>query len=412
MSRSSKKLLLILTAFLMFFSVSKAQTPYFTGYARNYITMLTSGENDFTLVENTFNLNIEHARDNISFLINPYIYQNPNKELDINLREAYMDIYFRTMDIRIGKQQIIWGNADGVFITDVVSPKNLEEFLLRDFEEIRVGITSLKADYYFRNNTIEFVWVPTFIPTKFPEENSIWFPQRDFSEYPIEPIIDSSKKEVDNNLENSEIFAKFSSMSSLLDYEIMLGYMWDDDPTMHIRKEIDPDTIIALPQHHRLSLAGGSFSSTVGPFVFRGEGAFYDGKYFNSQDQNLSEGVVEKNYLHYLLGADFSFSGIDFSTQFIQETILDYETTIVNDEYNNTVTFTAREDFLRQTLALELFSYIGLNNSDALIRPKIIYDLKDSFELLLGLNLFLGDKGQFGQYNDNDMIYTKITYSF
>ena len=61
---------------------------------------------------------------------------------------------------------------------------------------------------------------------------------------------------------------------------------------------------------------------------------------------------------------------------------------------------------------LELFSYIGLNNSDALIRPKIIYDLKDSFELLLGLNLFLGDEGQFGQYNDNDMIYTKITYSF
>ena len=76
------------------------------------------------------------------------------------------------------------------------------------------------------------------------------------------------------------------------------------------------------------------------------------------------------------------------------------------------MTVLASKDFLRETLRLELFSYIGLNNSDALIRPKVIYDLADGFEVLLGANIFIGNEGRFGQYNDNDMIYTKIKYSF
>ena len=68
---------------------------------------------------------------------------------------------------------------------------------------------------------------------------------------------------------------------------------------------------------------------------------------------------------------------------------------------------------MRETLHLELFSYIGLSDSDALIRPKISYDFDDSFSLLFGANIFVGDEGgQFGQYRDNSMIYTKIKYSF
>ena len=77
------------------------------------------------------------------------------------------------------------------------------------------------------------------------------------------------------------------------------------------------------------------------------------------------------------------------------------------------MSFLARYDMFRETLHLELFSYIGLSNADALIRPKITYDFDDSFSILLGSNIFVGDEsGRFGQYHDNSMIYTKIKYSF
>ncbi len=398
---------------LLFATVLNANSVDLSGYARTYAGALLRGDNDY-IIQNTFNLNIEHSRDKVAFKANPYIYHYPNLELDIGLREAYMDIYFNTVDIRIGKQQVIWGKADGVFITDIVSPKDLSEFLLRDFDEIRMGITSVKLDYYLGDNTFEIVWAPIFTSTQMPDENSIWRPEMDF---PMAPVFDNSKKDVDMNIKNSEVFVKYSRISSVIDFEIMGGYMWDDDPAMHITKKINPQNnqltgITVTPRHHRLGVGGGSFTSTVGPLVLRGEGAFYYGKYFNSEDMTLVDGVIEKNYIHYLAGVDFTVRDIHFSTQFVQQAILDYDEQIKNDQFENTITAMAFRDFLRETLRLELFSYIGLNNYDALVRPKITYKLTDGFTLLLGANLFVGSEGNFGQYDENDMIYLKVRYDF
>lgn len=414
MQKIPKKALIPLIVFFLSVSGMMAQSTLFTGYVRNYSGMLLSDNYYFAILQNTFSLNIENSKNKVAFKVNPYINHYQNKELESGLRQAYLDIFFNSMDIRIGKQQIIWGKADGVFITDVISPKDMREFLLPDFDEIRMGVTAIKVDYYLGNNTLEFVFVPAFTPTKLPEQDSIWSPKMDFN---IQPIFDYSQKEVAQNLKNSEIFLKFSVLSSAIDFEIMGGYMWDDDPTLHTFKLIDPataqvDSITVTPQHHRLGLFGGSFSTTLGSIVIRGEGAYISGKYFPSIEQSIVDGVVEKSYIHYLLGFDFSLANIKMSLQFIQQVILNYNEYISNHEFENTMTFLAQKDFLRETLFLELFTYIGLNNGDSLVRLKATYKLVDGFEILLGANIFNGSKGRFGQYNGNDMLYMKFKYSF
>ncbi len=386
-----------------------------TGYVRNYDGVLLNDDMDFSIVQNTLDLNFSMQTSKVGFKVNPYIYQYSDKTTVFDVREAYLDLFFNSFDLRIGKQQIIWGKADGVFITDIISPKDLTEFLLRDFEEIRMGVTAVKFDYYIGDNTFELVWVPVFSATKFPEQGSIWAVTPQF---PIQPQFDFSRKDIKPSIKNSEIFAKYSVFSSAIDFEIMGGYTWDADPVIHTLKQIDPFThqllsLTAIPEHHRLTVAGGSFSTTLGPVVIRGEGAYYWGKYFQSEDPMLKEGVVEKDYLNYLLGADFTIKGIKFSTQFIQQYILDYDNFIVNNEVNNLMTFLARKDLLSgDTLHLELFSYFGLTDEDGLIRPKISYDITDGVNILLGANIFFGDKGMFGRFNKNDMVYVKIKYSF
>lgn len=400
----------VLFILLVAVSLSNAQGISFNGYIRNYTAALLQGDNEFSIIQNTLNLNLEHSQDMVAFKANPFIYQYPDKEVQIGLREAYMDIFFESVDIRIGKQQIIWGKADGVFITDIVSPKDLSEFLLRDFDEIRMGVTGAKFDYYLNDNTFELVWLPVFTATMMPGEETIWYPQMDF---PVQPDI-NDPEEIKGSLKNSEVFAKYSAMTSLVDFEIMAGYAWDDDPTMHITKTMDSlgMHLTVNPKYHRLTIGGGSFSTTLGPTVLRGEGAYYAGKYFNTADQFAKDALVEKDYLHYLVGLDYTLWEINLSAQFIQQAILDYDDAIDQDEYENTVTFLARRDFLRETLTLELFSYIGINNEDALIRPRILYDLTDGFEIQFGANIFTGATGNFGQYDDNDMVYAKIKYSF
>lgn len=407
---------IILIIFMLVFNTF-AQNVDFTGYVRNYSGMLMgNGSNDFVILQNTFNLNIEKNMSGSSFKVNPLIYHNNSDSITFKLREAYLDLYFDDFDIRLGKQQIVWGKADGVFITDIVSPKDLYEFLLPEFDEIRIGVVGAKLNYYIGGNTLELVWLPVFTPTNFPNANSIWSPAMDFA---MAPIFNYSNQDVKSSLENSELFLKYSALTEAIDFELMGGYMWDDDPT--IFSSIVPNgyggNLVVSPEHKRISLAGGSFSTILGPLVFRGEGAYYFGKYFNTNNIAVNNGTIEKDYIHYMLGADFNLFDINFSAQFIQKAILDYEEIIqpnamFADQYNNMMTFLARYTMLNETLELEFFSYYDFEYDDALFRPRILYDYSDTINLQFGANIFTGSEGQFGHYRLNDMIYGKIKYSF
>jgi hypothetical protein len=418
--KTINKIGLLLVMLITAYQNTHAQNIDLSGFARTYEGVLVDN-GDLGIVQQTLNLNFEKRGEKVAFKANPMIFMFNSDSFDFRMREIYLDLYFSNFDLRIGKQQIVWGKADGVFITDVVSPLNLTEFLLPDFDEIRTGVIAAKLDYYIGNSTIEAIWIPQFTPTIRPASNSIWYTQPDF---PAPATFDWSKSTINPSMENSEFFLKYSAMTSVIDFDLMGGYTWDDNPSMHTEKIFGMDTtqtppkpgLIGLnitPEHHRLTLFGGSFSTEIKGIILRGEAAYYNGKYFQTTDPTSADATIQKDYLNYVVGLDFSIGPVKMSGQFIQKYILDYDDFMRDDEINNMATFLARYDMMRETLHLELFSYIGLTNSDALIRPKITYDFDDSFSILLGGNIFVGDEdGQFGQYGDNSMIYTKIKYSF
>lgn len=395
-----------------------SQNVDINGYVRNYTSILYDN-GDFNMLQNTLNVNFERIGDKVAFKANPMLYLYGIDSLDFRMREIYLDLYFNNVDIRIGKQQIVWGRADGVFITDIVSPLNLTEFLLPDFDEIRVGVYAVKFDYYFGNSTIEAIWKPVYAGNELPPPGSIWYKPPDF---PAPPTFDYSKQDIKPTFDNSEFYLKYSLTSSAIDFDLMGAYVWDQTPSMYIEKEFGFDTItnqpgltglLITPGHHRLNVAGGSFTSTIKSFVVRGEAAYYNGKYFQTADPAADGALTQKDYLHYVIGLDYGVGHLKLSAQFIQKYIFNYNDFLDEEEFGNTMTFLARYDAVRETLHLELFSYVGLNYGDALIRPKVTYDFSDSFSILLGSNIFVGDEqGMFGRYGDNSMIYTKIKYNF
>lgn len=387
-------------------------SPRLSGYVRNYTGVLASTDAEFAVIQNTINLSLEYRKDNVGLKITPWLYHYPRKELELGLREAWLDMFLGPVDIRIGKQQIIWGKGEGVFITDIVSPKDMRAFLLPDFEEIRIGVNALKVNAYRGNHSIELAVLPQFVPTILPETGSIW---RNEPAFPVEPTIDSSASDVPLRVDNGEVFGKYSRMSPAIDVDVMGGYLWDDDPTMHVSADLlsgRTQSITVTPRHHRLSVAGAAFSTPVLDAILRGEGAWYSGKYFATAEVTDADGVVKKNYINYLLGADYTLWEMRLSAQFIQRAIFDYDTDIVEEKIDKMVTLRVNRTFLRETLTLELFSYIGLNEPDALVRPRVMYNFADGFRIQAGANVFAGDEGRFGRFDDNDMVYLKIRFSF
>jgi len=44
---------------------------------------------------------------------------------EIKLREAYVNAYMGPVDVRLGKQIVVWGRADGINPTNNITPQNL-----------------------------------------------------------------------------------------------------------------------------------------------------------------------------------------------------------------------------------------------------------------------------------------------
>src|SRR5882724_4338899 len=70
-----------------------------------------------------------------------------DQKTDLSLREALLLVGRGDLDVRIGRQQIVWGEAISTFVTDVVNPKDFREFVLPDFTELRIPIWALDASY-------------------------------------------------------------------------------------------------------------------------------------------------------------------------------------------------------------------------------------------------------------------------
>jgi len=185
--------------------------------------------------------------------------------------------------------------------------------------------------------------------------------------------------------------------------------------TFELNSETGQPQLTALeitPKHHRLALTGMSFNTDVNGVIVRGEAALYFNKHFQTSNSSVKDGLTKKNYLNYVIGLDKSFGDWKISTQFIQKSIFNHNQHLSDKKIDNLATFMVSRTLMREKIRLEAFSYVGFTNKDAYIRLRGYYYPSDGISLEVGTNIFLGTKGQFGQFNENDMIFSRLKYSF
>ena len=93
--------------------------------------------------------------------------------------ENYIDVSAGAWDFRVGAQQIIWGEVVGLFFADVVSAKDMREFLLPSFDVIRIPQWAARAEYFAGDSHVELIWIPV------PAFDRIGKPGADFYPAPL-----------------------------------------------------------------------------------------------------------------------------------------------------------------------------------------------------------------------------------
>ena len=400
-------IIILLTSTLV--SVS-AKDVALRGMLRSY-TGITLSEADLATNEQTLDLTLEGWGDMTRLVVNPYAYIGVDREPEIGLREAYVDVFLDQMDIRVGKQAVMWGQAEGAFITDIVSPRDMRSFILADFREIRKGIPAVKADYYLGSYTFEGIWIPQFVPASLPETDSIW--QRDVPFPSTATIHPPEIPEV--NLENTEIFAKISYFGPKISWELMGGYTWTDEPYVSSMTGGPPPTDI-YQEYGRYAVAGGSFSTAIQSVVIRGETAAAINKPFTVMGTAVP---VEKHHqIQTLIGLDWSLLGMEMSAQYLLAYVPDHTEGMMEQGHevapvDHTVTFRVQNTFFADRLTAKLFIYGELDPLNALIRPSLSWAVEDGVLFETGVELFVGDaEGTFGAYSDNSLAYVSLRWYF
>ncbi|MBF0620508.1 MAG: RNA polymerase-associated protein rapA [Magnetococcales bacterium] len=168
--------LAVLTSLTLAGSACAAQEDWeVTGYIKNESAFFTqsgptTGQRTSTVdtaeqksatllkMENTLNLYVNgdltddtalHAQVKMSYDaagVEGYKFHRAYSQQDY-LRELYLDTTVGGLDLRIGKQQVVWGTADGIKLLDILNPTDWREFVQNTMEDARIPVWMVKAEY-------------------------------------------------------------------------------------------------------------------------------------------------------------------------------------------------------------------------------------------------------------------------
>lgn len=333
------------------------------------------------------------------------------EQTGVDLHEAWLEYAAGRWDLRMGRQIIIWGKADGVQITDIISPPDYTESITRDLDEIRMPVDAAKFRLLGDYIDTELIWIPVFEPAVQPSGDNPWAIEADVPE--TVRISSKDTVEPETTLKNSEIALKVSAYLTGLDVAASVFYTWDDDPAYHRTTRSEGDTLFVdyTPRHHRLTVFGLEFSRPWSDFVFRGEAACYLGKYHETKMIDMDP--IQRDLFKWLGGVDWT-PGNDWTVtaQITGADMIDHDAHLAGETHATMATLRISKKLLNQTLTLSNMLYYDLNENEFYTRSTADYALTDALHLLMGADIFCGDDGDFGMYEDNSQIWVKGKYSF
>ncbi|MFU8859986.1 MAG: DUF1302 family protein [Cyclonatronaceae bacterium] len=420
-------------------SVTNAQVSW-SGFLENYNAVTTTGRNELISGRNLIRLNMLAGLTEGRIYISQDVRNNYGfspDSLGYTLREAWADINFKNSDLRIGRQIVVWGQADGAFIADLISPVDISEFLTRSFDDLRTGVDAISYTRYFGRNSLQMVINPVFKSYDLPPPGSRW---------DVRPTLPDSldarfEREAVNTitLRDMQLAARLSFRSSSgTDLNLAVMYWRPGLPAYRKRLVSETESGFRIPsrfilqEYYRPTFTGTMstvFKITPG-LNSQTELAYYHRRDLDYLPDNVTFGRInellkidpqglsleeilslageidfitrsleadstkgllrQKPLLSGMTGLRFSRSGWLMSAQYLGELIMDYDSQLLQDKFYHSATLLMQRSFRRDTMTLRTFVRYNFNGDDFWVNPEWQYDVSDGIDFRVGGHFFGG----------------------
>lgn len=326
-------------------------------------------------------------------------------EEEVELGETYvLGRLSPGLDLKIGRQIVVWGKSDNIRVTDVLNPLDLREPGLTDIEDLRLPVTMTKLDAYFGDWNLSGLAIHEIRFDKTPSFGHDFFP----GQAPSPP-----KDRPGSDPGNTEWALSLSGIFSGWDLDLSYARIFNDQPHLkNLAPGPDPEI---RKRHARLHMFGIAANLALGNWLVKAEAALLDGlESFNCPGEEFAR-------LDGLIGVEYSgFKETSISLELADRHLLNYQDElgsgpdrVQEDELQAVVRCT--RDFWNDTLTLTcLASVFGPADADgAFERLSLEYDLSDRVEILAGIVLYQsGDRPSMQNIGDNDRLFLEWTYRF
>ena len=433
-----------------------------------------------TSLKNTADMAMEYTfNDNWAFFFHPrYFYDfaygiRESAEFDRNqekmghsqrtewIRDCYLDYTSDNLDVRLGKQQVVWGTMD-VPILDRVMPWDLTNWFIPDLADMRIPLWMAKVEYSpWVDSTAQFLVIPDFEASRVapPKAPFSFAGYNDFDDLlrslplAVAPGVFLNRIQVDSyhpgqQFENSTFGVRWRSMVGNLEYTLnwlygytTSSYLYSDRMVFTFIPPFGPVNITSFQsrRHKQIQTSGFSFAKTFinpGPFeglTIKGEFAYVRGEptyYGTSGARAATEpsdkynwGIaLEKNIVtNWLVSFQFlqfitdreTFSSFDPQRNATGNwRVLDVATYGVLDKIENYYVIKVMTDFMHERLKPEITCVYSDDNHGRII-PKVSFELQENIWLNFGYAHFFGrhDMNN-GQFRNHDQLMFEVKTTF
>jgi hypothetical protein len=336
-----------------------------------------------------------------------------DQRFNLTARENYLDVAAGGWDLRLGRQHVVWGEIVGLFFADVVSAKDMREFLLPEFDVLRMPQWAARAEYSWGKYHAELLWIPV------PTYDRIGKPGADF--FPPPPPVPpgfatqyAGEATPARSLSNTNYGVRGSTLQNGWDLSAFYYRSMDASPTFYRQVVFAPaPAVVFEARHDRISQFGSTLGKDFGSVVLKAEAIYTRGRQFNVLRAADPDGVVPQTTLDWVTGLDFSFDGgTRLNLQLFQRVHFDHDPDLIPKRRESGYSaYVTRE--LTDNVEAQILWIASLDRKDRLLRPRVIWKPEQNWRLAAGVDIFQGPPlGFFGRFANRDRAYIEVRHSF
>lgn len=385
-----------------------------------------------------------------------YNYRNPART-GFRLTEAYYKYRNSIFELCIGRQQVVWGQADGFTLTNVIASKDAREFTATTNDDSLLPSDGVRLKFFNDFFTFDAIAIPFFTPNEIPPFSFelgrnkppfyVNLPTTQKMSILTVPInYKKEEAETPRHFLDTEAGMRFAFSFPQIDFSFSSFYGWERTPmfvregVLHLQQKELPlignryvPTSIDInikPEYYRIAMLGTDGAIPIGDVLLRYEASYVWGRYFEPKEQmsgvdklqlNSPQATLpfnrplRKHQLLMLVGLDWSYDGWSLSGQYFEDLILNHNGDIERPLHQGTVSLNLSKSFLRETLKLGITGAIGINYGDTFSTYSLDYALTDNLHLATGFDIYTkgyDGKGQFGRLKDMSTYWIRGRFSF